>query len=308
MPAASDNSNAPTPPQRKQRPAHSRTMTRLARDARNPGNRMHTALVTGASAGIGAAFARELAARGHSLVLTARRADRLDALAASLRADHGVDVHCLPCDLADPEAPRHLCEEMQRRGLLVDVLVNNAGYGVPGSFVSRHWHTHAEFMQVLMAAPAELCHRLLPAMRERRSGRIINVASLAGMIPAPAGHTLYGASKAYLIRFSQALALENRTHGIHVCALCPGFTYSEFHDVTGTREEMRRMPRWMWMDAMPVVREALAAVERGDVVCVPGRVNRMIKRLLKILPDRLALHLIARNSRGFRDSSDAATP
>lgn len=266
------------------------------------------ALVTGASAGIGAAFARELAARGHALVLTARRAERLEALATELRARHGVDVHCLPCDLADPDAPRQLDEEMRRRGLIVDTLVNNAGYGVPGSFLLRDWSTHAQFIQVLMTAPTELCHRLLPAMRAQRRGRIINVASLAGMIPAPAGHTLYGASKAYMIRFSQALALENRDHGVNVCALCPGFTWSEFHDVTGTREEMRALPRWIWMEAEPVVRAALAAVDRGDAVCVPGRINRTIKRLLKILPDRLAMHLVARNSRGFRDASDAAAP
>lgn len=263
------------------------------------------ALVTGASAGIGAAFARELASRGHPLILTARRAERLEALAGELRARHGVDVQCLPCDLAAPEAPRLLHEEIERRGLHVGTLVNNAGYGVPGSFVSRPWRTHADFIQVLMTAPAELCHRLLPAMRARRDGRIVNVASLAGMIPAPAGHTLYAASKAYLIRFSQALALENRAHGVRVCALCPGFTYSEFHDVTGTREEMRRLPRWMWMEAEPVVREALAAVDRGEVVHVSGRVNRFVKRLLKILPDRLALHLVARSGRNFRDAADA---
>ncbi|WP_300616726.1 SDR family oxidoreductase [Dokdonella sp.] len=263
------------------------------------------ALVTGASAGIGAAFARELASRGRALVLTARRGDRLDALADDLRTRHDIDVQCIPCDLADPDAPRFLHEQIRQRGLHVDTLVNNAGYGVPGSFVSRPWQTHADFIQVLMTAPAELCHRLLPDMRARRSGRIVNVASLAGMIPAPAGHTLYAASKAYLIRFSQALALENRPHGVRVCALCPGFTYSEFHDVTGTREEMRRLPRWMWMDAEPVVREALAAVERGDVVHVSGRVNRLIKGLLKILPDRLALRLVERSGKDFRDSADA---
>ncbi|GAA0705075.1 SDR family oxidoreductase [Dokdonella soli] len=252
------------------------------------------ALVTGASAGIGAAFARELAARGHALVLTARRAERLDELAGELRAKHGTDVQCIPCNLAEPSAPQHLHDEIVRRGLTIDLLVNNAGYGVTGSFVSHPWRTHADFIQVMMTAPTELCHRLLPGMRELGCGRIINVASLAGMLPAPAGHTLYAASKAYLIKFSQALALENRHHGVHVCALCPGFTYSEFHDVTGTRERMKRMPRWIWMDARTVVREGLTAVERGEAIHVCGRVNRGIKRLFKLLPDRLGQRLINR--------------
>jgi len=258
------------------------------------------ALVTGASAGIGAAFARELAARGESLVLTARRGDRLEALAAELRAQHAIDVHCIPCDLADLAAPLHLHEEIARRGLAIGTLINNAGYGVTGTFLARPWSTHAQFIQVMMTAPTELCHRFLPGMRERGAGRIVNVASLAGLVPAPAGHTLYAASKAYLIRFSQALGLENRAHGVKVCALCPGFTYSEFHDVNGAREQVKGMPKWLWMDAAPVVRDALDAVDRGEIVRVSGGVNRMIKRVFKLLPDRLALRLIDQRGKDFR--------
>jgi short-subunit dehydrogenase len=263
------------------------------------------ALVTGASAGIGAAFARELAARGHALVLTARRGDRLEELANELRAKHPIDVQCIACDLADPGAPQFLEQEIARRGLVVGTLVNNAGYGVTGNFLSKPWPVHADFIQVLMTAPAELCHRLLPGMRARGHGRIINVASLAGLMPAPAGHTLYAASKAYLIKFSQALALENRRHGVNVCAICPGFTRSEFHDVTGTREQMKSMPRFMWMEAERVVRDALDAVERGRIVRVSGRVNRTIKRLFELLPDRLALYLIDRRGKDFRNADDA---
>lgn len=258
------------------------------------------ALVTGASAGIGAAFARELATRSHPLVLTARRANRLAALAAELRARYAIDVHCIPCDLADPAAPSSLCEETARRGIAIDMLVNNAGYGVTGSFLSRPWQTHAEFIQVMMTAPTELCHRLLPGMRALGRGRIINVASLAGLLPAPAGHTLYAASKAYLIKFSQALALENRRHAINVCALCPGFTYSEFHDVNGTRPHMQRLSKRMWMSADAVARDGLAAVERGDVVRVCGGLNRAIKRVFDALPDRLALRFINDRGKHFR--------
>lgn len=260
-------------------------------------------LVTGASAGIGAAFARELAARGHDLVLTARRADRLETLAAELGTKHGTVTTVLPLDLADPAAPSRLADTLIERGLAVDWLINNAGYGVPGTFEANDWPTHAAFIQVLMTAPTELAWRLLPGMRERGYGRIVNVASLAGHVPGTAGHTLYGASKAYLIKFSQSLALENRHLGVHVCALCPGFTWSEFHDVTGTRDLMNQMPRFMWQSAEEVVREACEAVDRGDIVRVTGRVNRFIKSLVKLMPDRLALWLSARESRRYRHAA-----
>lgn len=259
-------------------------------------------LVTGGSSGIGAAFARQLAALGHDLVLTARRADRLEALAAELREQHAAQVTVLPYDLADPATPRTLCDELDRRGLRVDWLVNNAGYGVPGTFVANDWTTHADFLQVLLTAPTELAWRLLPGMRQRGHGRIINVASLAGHVPGPAGHTLYAASKAYLIKFSQSLALENRAAGVNVCALCPGFTWSEFHDITGTRDKMNRLPGFMWLSAEEVVRQGIAAVERGDAVYIPGRVNRAIKTMVQLLPDRLALWLSARESKRYRNT------
>lgn len=275
--------------------------------AATPDSGARRALVTGASAGIGAEFARQLAASGHALVLTARRADRLAALAEELRAAHGVQVDCIAADLADPHTPGALCDELARRGLAIDVLINNAGYGVPGSLISQPWQVHADFIQVLMTAPVELTWRLLPGMRERGYGRIVNVASLAGHVPAPAGHTLYAASKAYLIKFSQALALENRGRNVHVCALCPGFTYSEFHDVTGSRALVSQMPKWLWMQADRVVREGLAAVERGDSVYIPGRVNRTIKGLIKLLPDSIGLRMAAREGRKFRVADDASS-
>jgi short-subunit dehydrogenase len=257
-------------------------------------------LVTGASAGIGAAFARELAAQGHDLVLVARRAERLQALAAELRERHRVQALAIPADLADPAAPQRLADRLHEQGLAVDWLINNAGYGVPGTFEASDWPVHADFLQVLLTAPTELAWRLLPGMRERGYGRIVNVASLAGHVPGSAGHTLYAASKAYLIKFSQSLALENRHLGVHVCALCPGFTWSEFHDVTGTRALVGKLPRFMWQDAATVVREGIAAVERGDAVRVTGRVNRAIKALAKLTPDRLALWLSARESKRYR--------
>ena len=261
-----------------------------------------TSLITGASAGIGMAFARALAARGHDLILTARRADRLETLAAELRAAHGCSAAVQPLDLAAPGAAGKLVDEIVARGLTVDWLINNAGYGVPGTFDGNDWKTHEDFIRIMIEAPTELAWRLLPAMRERGYGRIINVASLAGHMPAPAGHTLYAASKAYLIKFSQALALENGDRDVHVCALCPGFTRSEFHDVTGTRETMDRMPSYMWQTAEAVAAEGIAAVEAGDPVRVTGRVNRAIKAFAKLIPDRLGLWIMARQAHRFRDT------
>lgn len=265
-----------------------------------PSTPRRRALVTGASAGIGAEFARQLAARGCDLVLTARREDRLHELAAELRAQHGIDVQVIADDLADPAAPTRIVAAATRDGRAIDILVNNAGYGVPGRYDKVDWTTHAQFMQVLVTAPLHLCHLALPAMRERGYGRIINVASLAGLVPATPGNTLYGPAKAFLMRVSQALATENGAHGIHVCALCPGFTHSEFHDVSQARGLVSKLPGWMWSNADDVVRQGLDAVERGRVVCVPGRANRAIKVLMDVLPDRLALALVARRARHFR--------
>lgn len=259
-------------------------------------------LITGASSGIGEEFARQLAVLGHDLVVTARRTDRLESLAAELLAQHGTQVTVLAHDLADPAAVTWLCDALEQRGLQVDWLINNAGYGVPGSFDANDWTIHADFLRVLLTAPTELAWRLLPGMRQRGYGRIINVASLAGHVPAPAGHTLYAASKAYLIKFSQALALENQSHGIHVSALCPGFTWSEFHDVTRTREKMNELPGYMWLTAEEVVRQGIAAVERGEAVYIPGRVNRFIKAVVQLMPDRLASRLSARQGTRYRNS------
>ncbi len=258
------------------------------------------ALVTGASAGIGAEFARQLAERGASLVITARRLDRLEALASDLREKHDVRVECIAADLSDPHAVETLCAEIERRGATVDILINNAGYGVAGSFLTPSWHTHLDSIRVLMTAPCELIYKLLAGMRARGYGRIANVASLAGHMPGSAGHTLYAASKAFLIKFSQSLALENTGKGVNVCAICPGFTYSEFHDVVGTRATVSKMPRYMWSPASEVVREGIDAMERGEIVYVTGRLNRFIKSLIKLIPDKMALRAIQKRSNRFR--------
>jgi uncharacterized protein len=259
------------------------------------------ALVTGASAGIGAAIARELAARGYHLALTARRRERLEALAQELGDAHGCQCVVVQADLADPSAPAALCAELRGRDLFIEMLVNNAGYGVPGFYHSTEWRAQADFLQVMVTAGCELTHRLLPAMRERGRGHIINVASLAGLVPGSSGNTLYAGAKAFAIRFSQSLALENRDRGVRALALCPGFTYSEFHDVTGARKIVSKMPGYMWLTSEEVAAQGIAAALRGDVVYVPGRVNRLIKFIAKHLPDRMALRMVAKRSKDFRE-------
>jgi short-subunit dehydrogenase len=141
-------------------------------------------------------------------------------------------------------------------------------------------------------------------MRQAGFGRVINIASFAGLMPAPAGHTLYAAAKSYLVKFSQSLALENRRYGIHVLALCPGFVMSEMHDVNGARATVSSMPRWVWLDPNVVARQGLDAVERGDIVYINGLLYRTIKALFKLIPDSLALALIARYSNSFRVTDD----
>jgi hypothetical protein len=257
------------------------------------------ALVTGASSGIGAEIAREYARRGKPLVLVARRLDRLDALAAELRSR--VDVQTIACDLADPAAPAALQAECAARGLRIDTLVNNAGFGVPGRYLAKDWATHQASLQVLLVAVCELTHRFLPDMESEGHGRILNVASLAGLVPPTAGHTLYGPTKAFLIRFSETLAKEVRPKGVHVTALCPGMTYTEFHDVNGMRATVSKLPKGIWLDAATVARMGVDAVEAGTTRIVTGRANRLIAALSKYLPDALAGALIASKAKDFRD-------
>jgi uncharacterized protein len=259
-----------------------------------------TALVTGASSGIGKAFAELLAAKGYALVLTARRRDRLDQLARQLTAQHGVAAHVIVADLAEPDASARIADAVRAQGLHIDFLVNNAGYGVPGSYLNVAWLDHQRFIQIMMTAVCDLTYRLLPPMLERGWGRVINVASVAGMVPAPAGHTLYGASKAFVIRFSEALASESAPKGVNVTALCPGFTYSEFHDVTGTREKMKSMPALFWLNADDVVREGYEAVMRGNSVVVNGRIYRLLIWLIGVAPRRLVRAVSSGAGRRYR--------
>jgi len=193
-----------------------------------------------------------------------------------------------------------LVAEIKTSGLKVDALVNNAGYGVPGNYAASSWKDQKDFIQVLVTAPCELAHRLLPDMIARKKGYIINIASVAGMIPGSAGATLYGAAKSFMVQFSRSLHLEQEANGVHVTAVCPGFTFSEFHDVAGNRAEVSKMPEFMWMTSEAVANQGYDAVMRNKPVHVNGPVNKGIVLLAKYLPDQVGLMIVRARSKDFR--------
>jgi uncharacterized protein len=280
-------------------------MLPIVSDATQKEGAGRTGLVTGASAGIGRAFAEVLAARGYHVVLVARRSERLEAAAEELRNRYRIEATVITADLASPDAVARLAADLDRRRLVVDVLVNNAGYGVPGLCEQSPWARHEDSLRVMLTAVCELTYRVLPGMIGRRWGRIINVASLAGHLPPPAGHTLYAATKAFLVRFSEALHLEHVQDGVHTCAVCPGFTCSEFHDVNGTRSTVSRVPAVMWMDAPTVAAQGYAAVTKGQAVHINGRINRTIAWLARVMPQGIVRPAVTGSWKRFKATEQA---
>ena len=243
-------------------------------------------LITGASAGIGAAFARIYASHGYDVALTARRTDRLEKLAEEISLRSGVETLTITADLAYPDSVDQISAELEANGRVVDCLVNNAGYGLPGAYAATAWRDQQALLRVLVEAPAELAHKVLPGMIERRFGRILNVGSMAGYAAGTPSSALYGPCKALMLRFSQSLHLEAYGTGVHVSALCPGFTYSEFHDVSGRRDDLAaRTPNWLWMGADEVAAAGYEAAEANRPVCIPGAPNLVLHALAKVIPD-----------------------
>jgi short-subunit dehydrogenase len=265
-----------------------------------PESTRRLALITGASSGIGEAFARAYAARGYDLAITARRQDRLQALAAELDARHGAGVLVIAADLAGWEAHLPILEAIEAAGRHVDVLVNNAGFGVAQTFVGVPWERQRDFLMTLVVNACALAHAVIPGMVERRWGRIVNVASLAAFSPGAAGHSLYPGAKSLMVKFSQSLDAELKDKGIKVTALCPGFTRTGFAEAEGTQHLMDQAPRTFWQTAEEVVQAAIAANERGKVVEVPGWHNKLAATLLQVLPDSLLGPLIDRGAAKYR--------
>jgi uncharacterized protein len=241
---------------------------------------MPTALVTGASSGIGAAFARRLAARGHALVLVARDVGRLSELAATLRAAHGVDVEVLGADLTDRADVERVADRLRDAGRPVDLLVSNAGAAVRGAFVGGDLATEERALDLLVRAVLVLTHAAAPGMVARGRGAIVTVASVAAFLP---GGT-YSAAKAWATTFTTSLALELAGAGVTATALCPGYVRTEFHGRAGIRVD--GIPSWAWLDADRLVADCLADVDRGRPVSIPSRRYRLAVLLLRHVPLR----------------------
>lgn len=227
------------------------------------------ALVTGASSGLGECFARQLAASGHDLVLVARRVEQLKRLAGELSAAHGGSAEVLPADLGDKAQLQQVADRIAAG---VDAVINNAGFGFYGPVVDHDARQEWGMVEVDVLAVAALTHAALQVMVPRRSGRILNVSSVAGFASTPNSAT-YSAAKGFVLMYSEAVHDEVVGHGVYVTVLCPGFTRTEFQTTAGV--EAKGLPSFAWADADDVVREGLAALERNQAVCVPGLVNKM---------------------------------
>jgi len=224
------------------------------------------ALITGASAGLGAEFARQLSRKGHRLVLAARRKDRLDALAAELGNARTVEI-----DLGKPGAAAELVRNVEAAGEQIDLLINNAGFGLRGRFVDLDAAREREMIDLNCGALTDLCRAVAPQMIERRSGGILNIASTAAFQPGPK-MAVYFATKAFVLSLTEALHEELKPHGVKVSALCPGPTRTEFGEVAGmaTLGQFERLS----MDAEPVVRAGIEGLERNQAVVIPGTINK----------------------------------
>jgi short-subunit dehydrogenase len=250
------------------------------------------AVVTGASSGIGRAFAEQLAASGHDLVLVARSRDRLEALAAQLRERDGVEVRTAVADLADSRAVTDIAESL--RAAPPDLLVNNAGVGTAGAFHELDVEREEAMLHVNILALVRLTHACLPGMLVRGSGAIVNVSSLAGEVPSGYNAT-YGASKAFVTSFSQALYEELRDTPIAVQCLLPGLTDTAWAETAGLDMGSGSVPI---ADPADVARASLAALANGSAICIPGKTNRILALIQRVMPRSLMRRVTAKATRG----------
>ena len=249
-----------------------------------PSLRGQRALVTGASSGLGVAFAKELAAAGAHLVITARRKDRLESLAEELRAEHAIEIDVVAADLGKPEAAKALFDATEGQGKAVDVLINNAGFGTRQPFLEQTWDKTLEEMQLNLVSLTELSKRFGQKMLGRKRGAILNVASVGAYLPTPSMAT-YGAGKSYVRNFTEGFAAEVAGSGVRVCCLCPGATSTEFSAVAGIE-----LPWWKKMAFMSAERCAhigLAALFRGRRNIVSGWSNTLAMFFTRFVPRRL---------------------
>lgn len=247
-----------------------------------------TALITGATGGIGRALCCEFARRGHSLILSGRNPARLRGLAQKLTDTYGVDVYPIAANLGVKGAARELCARLDRRGAQVDVLVNNAGFGRAEYFADSTPNVQREMLYVNIHAATDLCRHFLPGMLERGEGRILNTASIGAFVPGP-GNALYCASKAFVLSLSQALFDECRGTGVTVTALCPGATHSGFAHRAGMETSLLFNGRVM--SPRQVAQDAYRGLMAGKAMVIPGGQNKLVYLLCKAAPSRLSARL-----------------
>lgn len=242
-----------------------------------------TALITGASSGLGVEYAKQLAAQGGSLVLVARDEAALEALAASLRAEHGVEIEVLAADLLDPSQREKVVARVADPRRPIEIVVNNAGFGLPLAFEQNDIEAEVRHLGLHVEAPMRLMHAALTPMLARGSGRIINVASVAAFTP----RSTYAACKGWLISFSRWANGAYARRGVTVTAVCPGFTHTSFHERMGLAPGHEGVPSWMWLQARTVVAESLRDAARGKAVSVPSLRYKAIVTLARLAPAAL---------------------
>ena len=251
------------------------------------------AVITGGTSGIGAAYAQALAVRGYDLVITGRRAEKLESVASQIKTQTGRRVETVILELGDGSLRAEFCNRLRQRSD-VEILVNNAGFGLSAQFDPENAPHQLQMLEVHVRASLELIESVLPQMLGRRHGTIINVSSLASFFPMPRG-SVYSASKAFLTVFSESLAMELHDEGIRVQALCPGMTRTDFHAQMGIAgKDITQRKLMIWMSPERVVFRSLRAMERGRVVCIPGIFNFVVARVLSHVPRRLYHWLVSR--------------
>nr|MDO8114705.1 SDR family oxidoreductase [Candidatus Sigynarchaeota archaeon] len=244
------------------------------------------ALITGASSGMGAEFARRLAGEGFNLVLVARRKETLDQLANELKSKNGISVEVLAADLADPEAVDRVAARIRELNDL-DVLISNAGFGLSGGFMSSDYQRMLDMIQVHDITSVVLARTALPIMVNRNRGALVFTASVAAFSPAPG---MYSPTKAFLVMLAECLSMELHDTSVRVQALCPGFTHTEFHDKTTELKELKKsIPKMAWGTPAGVVNESLAGLRKNKVIVVPGRLNRFVKNAPMFLKKRVTM-------------------
>tara|TARA_Y100000992_G_C21246879_1_gene483780 strand:+ start:387 stop:1166 length:780 start_codon:yes stop_codon:yes gene_type:complete len=242
------------------------------------------AIVTGASSGIGLAFCYALAKRGVKLVLVARSEDRLLALSQELERDYAISSYVVPLDLSRSDAVFEIRRVVQSFKLSVDVIINNAGFDDFGDFLETPWTDHASMLQAMLICPTRLCYEFLPDMKKKQAGCIINVGSIVGLFTLKLfkrsrPRVLYGPIKSYLIDYTRSLSRRYRADGIVCQALCPGLTWSEFHQRSGESDIYKRIPKRFWLTSEAVVDQSLAALSREKTVVVTGWYNQLLNQL-----------------------------